>query len=143
MFYCFVFVIVLWKINKQTHKKYNLHSEIVLAVKMASENRLSFLKLLILLLTCQNVWVKVRTDLFLPNVVVKALILTPEECLLLCLTVSVLLQLKILVEADMFKVAVDGVHLLEYEHRVGGLEDVTLLRVTGDLMLYSAAPSMI
>ncbi|KAF6724032.1 Galectin-3 [Oryzias melastigma] len=52
-------------------------------------------------------------------------------------------ELKILVEADMFKVAVDGVHLLEYEHRVGGLEDVTLLRVTGDLMLYSAAPSMI
>lgn len=52
-------------------------------------------------------------------------------------------QLKILVEEDMFKVAVDGTHLLEYEHRVGGLEEVTLLRVDGDVVLYSAAPSMI
>lgn len=53
------------------------------------------------------------------------------------------LQLKILVEEDMFKVAVDGTHLLEYEHRVGGLEEVNLVRVCGDLVLYSAAPSMI
>ena len=53
------------------------------------------------------------------------------------------LQLKILVEEDSFKVAVDGTHLLEYEHRVGGLEEVTLLRVVGDVTLYSAAPSMI
>lgn len=52
-------------------------------------------------------------------------------------------ELKILVEEDMFKVAVDGTHLLEYEHRVGGLEDVTLLRICGDITLYSAAPSMI
>lgn len=52
-------------------------------------------------------------------------------------------ELKILVEEDMFKVAVDGTHLLEYEHRVGGLEEVTLLRVLGDIVLYSAAPSMI
>uniref|UniRef100_A0A3Q3KA53 Galectin n=1 Tax=Monopterus albus TaxID=43700 RepID=A0A3Q3KA53_MONAL len=52
-------------------------------------------------------------------------------------------ELKILVEEDMFKVAVDGTHLLEYEHRIGGLEDVTLLRVVGDIILYSAAPSMI
>ncbi len=53
------------------------------------------------------------------------------------------LQLKILVEEDMYKVAVDGTHLLEYEHRVGGLEEVTLVRVTGDVVLYSAGPSMI
>lgn len=53
------------------------------------------------------------------------------------------LQLKILVEEDMYKVAVDGTHLLEYEHRVGGMEDVTLVRVTGDVVLYSAGPSMI
>ncbi|XP_066534398.1 galectin-3 isoform X1 [Hoplias malabaricus] len=52
-------------------------------------------------------------------------------------------ELKILVEADVFKVAVDGVHLLEYEHRVGGMEEVTLLRVVGDVTLYSVAPSMI
>ncbi|KAL7889151.1 hypothetical protein AOLI_G00014090 [Acnodon oligacanthus] len=52
-------------------------------------------------------------------------------------------ELKILVEADVFKVAVDGVHLLEYEHRVGGLEEVTLVRVVGDVTLYSIAPSMI
>lgn len=52
-------------------------------------------------------------------------------------------ELKILVEEDMFKVAVDGTHLLEYEHRVGGLEEVNLVRVCGDLVLYSAAPSMI
>uniref|UniRef100_A0A8C5E6Y0 Galectin n=1 Tax=Gouania willdenowi TaxID=441366 RepID=A0A8C5E6Y0_GOUWI len=52
-------------------------------------------------------------------------------------------ELKILVEEDMFKVAVDGTHLLEYEHRVGGLEEVTLLRVEGDIVLYSAAPSLI
>lgn len=53
------------------------------------------------------------------------------------------LQLKILVEEDMYKVAVDGNHLLEYEHRAGGMEDVTQVRVTGDVILYSAAPSMI
>lgn len=53
------------------------------------------------------------------------------------------LQLKILVEEDSFKVAVDGSHLLEYEHRVGGLEDVTLLRVVGDVVLHSVAPNMI
>ncbi|XP_072313641.1 galectin-3 [Eucyclogobius newberryi] len=52
-------------------------------------------------------------------------------------------ELKILVEEDMFKVAVDGTHLLEYEHRVGGLEEVTLLRIMGDVVLYSASPSMI
>lgn len=52
-------------------------------------------------------------------------------------------ELKILVEEDSFKVAVDGNHLLEYEHRVGGLEEVTLLRVTGDVALYSVAPNMI
>ena len=63
---------------------------------------------------------------------------------LFCITFSLLpLQLKILVEEDSFKVAVDGNHLLEYEHRVGGLEDVTLLRVTGDVILHSAAPNMI
>lgn len=53
------------------------------------------------------------------------------------------LQLKILVEEDSFKVAVDGSHLLEYEHRVGGLEDVTLLRVVGDVVLHSVNPNMI
>lgn len=53
------------------------------------------------------------------------------------------MQLKILVEEDMFKVAVDGTHLLEYEHRVGGFEEVTLVRVVGDVTLISAAPSMI
>lgn len=53
------------------------------------------------------------------------------------------LQLKILVEEDNFKVAVDDVHLLEYEHRVGGFEEVTLVRIVGDVALYSAAPSMI
>lgn len=52
-------------------------------------------------------------------------------------------ELKILVEEDMFKVAVDGTHLLEYEHRVGGLEEVTLLRVMGDIVLHSATPRMI
>lgn len=52
-------------------------------------------------------------------------------------------ELKILVEEDMFKVAVDGTHLLEYEHRVGGLEEVTLLRVVGDIVLHSATPRMI
>ncbi|XP_061599765.1 galectin-3 [Cololabis saira] len=52
-------------------------------------------------------------------------------------------ELKILVEENMFKVAVDGQHLLEYEHRAGGLEEVTLVRVVGDIALHSAAPSMI
>uniref|UniRef100_A0A3P8VDN7 Galectin n=1 Tax=Cynoglossus semilaevis TaxID=244447 RepID=A0A3P8VDN7_CYNSE len=52
-------------------------------------------------------------------------------------------ELKILVEEDNFKVAVDDVHLLEYEHRVGGFEEVTLVRIVGDVALYSAAPSMI
>lgn len=52
-------------------------------------------------------------------------------------------ELKILVETDGFKVAVDGVHLLEFEHRTGGMEDVTRLHIEGDLTLFSAAPSMI
>lgn len=53
------------------------------------------------------------------------------------------MQLKILVETDGFKVAVDGVHVLEYEHRTGGMEDVTRLHIGGDIALFSAAPSMI
>ena len=53
------------------------------------------------------------------------------------------LQLKILVDEDCFKVAVDGSHLLEFEHRVGGMEEVTLLRVQGDMVLHSVAPNMI
>lgn len=60
-----------------------------------------------------------------------------------CSHVLTSLQLKILVEEDVFKVAVDGTHLLEYEHRVGGLEEVTLVRVVGDIVLYSVAPNMI
>ncbi|KAI5108344.1 galectin-3 isoform X1 [Silurus meridionalis] len=52
-------------------------------------------------------------------------------------------ELKILVEDDVYKVALDGVHLLEYEHRAGGMEQVTLLRVYGDVTLYSIAPSII
>lgn len=52
-------------------------------------------------------------------------------------------QLKILVETDGFKVAVDGIHLLEFEHRTGGMEDVTRLHIEGDLVLFSVAPSMI
>lgn len=52
-------------------------------------------------------------------------------------------ELKILVENDGFKVAVDGVHQLEYEHRTGGFEDVTRLHINGDITLFSAAPSMI
>uniref|UniRef100_A0A672SJC1 Galectin n=1 Tax=Sinocyclocheilus grahami TaxID=75366 RepID=A0A672SJC1_SINGR len=52
-------------------------------------------------------------------------------------------ELKILVETDGFKVAMDGVHLLEFEHRTGGMEDVTRLHIEGDLILFSAAPSMI
>ncbi|KAF4089826.1 hypothetical protein AMELA_G00042600 [Ameiurus melas] len=52
-------------------------------------------------------------------------------------------ELKILVEEDVYKVAVDGVHVLEYEHRSGGMDQVTLLRVYGDVTLYSVAPSII
>ncbi|KAK5886823.1 hypothetical protein CesoFtcFv8_017822 [Champsocephalus esox] len=52
-------------------------------------------------------------------------------------------ELKILVDEDCFKVAVDGSHLLEFEHRVGGMEEVTLLRVQGDMVLHSVAPNMI
>lgn len=66
-----------------------------------------------------------------------------SKCQLWSLISDFLPQLKILVEEDMYKVAVDGTHLLEYEHRVGGMEDVTLVRVCGDVALYSAAPSMI
>ncbi|XP_051507426.1 galectin-3 [Myxocyprinus asiaticus] len=52
-------------------------------------------------------------------------------------------ELKILVETDGFKVAVDDIHLLEYEHRTGGMEDVTCLHIEGDVTLFSVAPSMI
>lgn len=53
------------------------------------------------------------------------------------------LQLKILVGEEFFKIALNDVHLLEYDYRVGGLEDVNLLRIMGDIILYSVAPTMI
>lgn len=52
-------------------------------------------------------------------------------------------ELKILVEEDFFKVALNDVHLLEYDYRVGGLEQVNLLRIMGDIILYSVAPTMV
>ncbi|CAL8283953.1 unnamed protein product [Lota lota] len=52
-------------------------------------------------------------------------------------------ELKILVEVDSFKVAVDSTHVLEFQHRMGGLEEVTLVQISGDLQLSSATASMI
>ncbi|XP_039597219.1 galectin-3 isoform X1 [Polypterus senegalus] len=52
-------------------------------------------------------------------------------------------EVKILCEADMFKVAVNGAHLLEYRHRFKNLKEITLLRVSGDLTLSSVIPTMV
>lgn len=45
------------------------------------------------------------------------------------------LQLIIFCDAHQFKVAVNGVHTLEYKHRFKQLEKINLLEVTGDVQL--------
>ena len=45
------------------------------------------------------------------------------------------LQLIIFCDAHQFKVAVNGVHTLEYKHRFKQLEQINLLEVTGDVQL--------
>lgn len=52
------------------------------------------------------------------------------------LTVPLLFfQLIIFCDAHQFKVAVNGVHILEYKHRFKQLEKINLLEVTGDVQL--------
>ena len=47
------------------------------------------------------------------------------------------LQIIILCELHQFRVAVDGVHQLDYRHRVSDLKQVTELEVLGDVQLLS------
>ena len=44
-------------------------------------------------------------------------------------------ELIIFCDAHQFKVAVNGVHTLEYKHRFKQLEKINLLEVTGDVQL--------
>ncbi|MGH0182105.1 UNVERIFIED_CONTAM: hypothetical protein FKN15_008946, partial [Acipenser sinensis] len=52
-------------------------------------------------------------------------------------------EIKVLCEEAMFKVAVNGLHLLEFRHRFKALNEVTLLQVQGDIKLSMVAPSMV
>lgn len=52
-------------------------------------------------------------------------------------------KIQILCEADCLKVAVDDAHLLQYKHRIKDLNQITKLRVAGDVTLTSITPAMI
>lgn len=56
---------------------------------------------------------------------------------------SVLLQIQILCEADHLKVAVDDAHLMQYNHRIKELNQITKLSISGDVTLTSVMPVMI
>lgn len=57
--------------------------------------------------------------------------------------ISVLLQIQILCEADHLKVAVDDAHLMQYNHRIKELNQISKLSVSGDVTLTSVMPVMI
>lgn len=52
-------------------------------------------------------------------------------------------QIQVLVEADHFKVAVNDAHLLQYNHRVKNLREISALGISGDVSLTSASHIMI
>ncbi|XP_002754016.2 galectin-3 [Callithrix jacchus] len=51
-------------------------------------------------------------------------------------------KIQILVEADHFKVAVNDAHLLQYNHRVKNLKEISILGIAGDIDLTSASYTM-
>ncbi|XP_021565206.1 galectin-3 [Carlito syrichta] len=52
-------------------------------------------------------------------------------------------KIQILVESDHFKVAVNDAHLLQYNHRMKNLNEITKLGISGDIDLTSASHAMI
>ncbi|KAJ1203957.1 hypothetical protein NDU88_007738 [Pleurodeles waltl] len=52
-------------------------------------------------------------------------------------------QIQFLCEADQFKVAVNGEHLLQFKHRVTELNQITVLSAYGDVTLTSVTPTML
>ncbi|NP_114020.1 galectin-3 [Rattus norvegicus] len=52
-------------------------------------------------------------------------------------------KIQVLVEADHFKVAVNDVHLLQYNHRMKNLREISQLGIIGDITLTSASHAMI
>ncbi|XP_058422951.1 galectin-3 isoform X2 [Diceros bicornis minor] len=52
-------------------------------------------------------------------------------------------KIQVLVEADHFKVAVNDAHLLQYNHRMRNLREISKLGISGDINLTSASHTMI
>ncbi|XP_020031161.2 galectin-3 [Castor canadensis] len=52
-------------------------------------------------------------------------------------------KIQVLVEPDHFKVAVNDAHLLQYNHRMRNLHEISTLGISGDINLTSASSTMI
>lgn len=52
-------------------------------------------------------------------------------------------QIQVLVEDDHFKVAVNDAHLLQYNHRMKNLKEISAVGIAGDVTLISASHAMI
>uniref|UniRef100_A0A673TYY9 Galectin n=1 Tax=Suricata suricatta TaxID=37032 RepID=A0A673TYY9_SURSU len=52
-------------------------------------------------------------------------------------------KIQVLVESDHFKVAVNDTHLLQYNHRVKNLQEISKLGISGDIDLTSTSYTMI
>ncbi|XP_044517907.1 galectin-3 [Gracilinanus agilis] len=52
-------------------------------------------------------------------------------------------KIQVLVETDHFKVAVNDAHLLQYNHRMKNLNEITKLGISGDINLTSTSQTMI
>lgn len=57
--------------------------------------------------------------------------------------VCVPFQIQVLAESDHFKVAVNDAHLLQYNHRMKNLKEITAMGISGDINLTSALHTMI
>lgn len=52
-------------------------------------------------------------------------------------------KIQVLVEPDHFKVAVNDAHLLQYNHRMKNLKEISAVGIAGDIILTSASHVMI
>lgn len=52
-------------------------------------------------------------------------------------------KIQVLVEPDHFKVAVNDAHLLQYNHRMKNLKEISAVGIAGDITLTSASHAMI
>ena len=52
-------------------------------------------------------------------------------------------QIQVLVESDHYKVAVNDAHLLQYNHRMTNLKEISTVKISGDIDLTSASFTMI